>query len=178
MRIGIDIDGVLRDLHQPLLDAWYRLTGIHKTKADITKWEIHECLECEKAGYPAAEFYEWWLTNRALMRFAPVIPDCVTALTVLTKRHELYIVSAPVYPVGRHTTLDWIEDNLPDVWNGIFFGEDKGILQVDALIDDYWVNLDASQAQTKLLFWQPWNASQTQYRHVHSWMEILNLLGD
>jgi len=78
--------------------------------------------------------------------------------------------------MARFQALGWLEHSFPFCWSGIYFGPDKGVLELDVMIDDKSGNLDVSSTWRVLLFDQPWNWHIDGYERVRSWKEVTSLL--
>ena len=64
MIIGVDIDGVIRDIHTPTLEWWESQTGIKKTIEDIKGWNIAMWLDVDPDAHDW--FYKEWFTKRSV----------------------------------------------------------------------------------------------------------------
>lgn len=174
--IGIDLDGVLRDLHTPICKRWFAKTGIEKTPEDIYNWDWYTYLEGEKAGLSREEFVRWYRNIPQIYLEAALIFESEKYVPMLAEKHDLILATAQLTPIARRGSLEWVEHFFPNCFKAIFIGEDKGLLELDVLIDDYWRNLNLSYTWAGILFDQPWNRHVTGYRRVKSWREIAEIL--
>lgn len=170
--IGIDLDGVLRDLHAPICKWWFLKTGIKKTPEDIHDWDWYTYLEGERGGLSREEFYRWYRNESVVYQEAVPIFESTKYVSILARKYDLILATVQLSPCARKCSLEWVEHFFPNCFKAIFMGEDKGLLELDILIDDYWQNLDLSCTWTGILFDQPWNRHIMGYRRIKSWREI------
>jgi len=177
MKIGIDLDGVLRDIITPLCNAWMWKTGIVKTPADVLGWGIHLYLEIEKAAMSPNDFYEWWFNNEHVYASATVIPGSQNATTQLAVDHRLLLVSSQPTATARLCSIKFVDYHFPGKFDAIFFGGDKSLVYLDAMVDDGIHNLEPNVARHRILFDQPWNqnAPSDIYR-AKGWQGVLDYI--
>ena len=175
MIIGIDMDGVLRDICTPLCDVWHKKTGILKTPADLVGWDCHEYLEVEKAGMTAEEFYDWWFNSNHIYALASVIPGSQESVVRLAKKHDLILVSDQSTPNARIWSLRFADRYFLGMFKAMYFGSDKSLVYLDAMIDDAVHNLKPNVARHRVLFDRPWNqdAPDDIYR-AKDWQDVLD----
>lgn len=175
MRIGIDLDGVLRDIHTSLCDVWNWKTGIRKTPADFVGWGVHEYLEVEKAGMTTEEFYHWWFNNDYVYLLATVIPGSQEGVKQLASKWDLVLVSSQPTAIARQRSIAFVDAHFPKMFKAIYFGSDKSWVRLDAMIDDAVHNLKPNVARHRVLFDQPWNqdAPSDIYR-ARNWQEVVD----
>jgi len=177
MKIGIDLDGVLRDIVTPLCRLWKSKTGISKTPDDILGWGIHLYLEIEKAAMSPNDFYQWWFNYRLVYTLARTIPGSQDAVARLATDHKLILVSSQPTPNAKLWSLSFVYTHFPDKFDAIFFGGDKSLVYLDAMIDDGIHNLEPNVARHRILFDQPWNqdAPSDIYR-AKGWQGVLDYI--
>jgi 5'(3')-deoxyribonucleotidase len=175
MKIGIDLDGVLRDIHTPLCDIWYRNTGIRKSPTDLVGWNCHQYLEVEKAGMTAEEFYQWWFNSNYIYALATVIPNSQDAIAQLAEKHDLILVSSQPTPNARLWAIKFVDRYFLGMFKAMYFGSDKSLVYLDAMVDDAVHNLKPNVARHRVLFDQPWNqdAPRSIYR-ARDWRSVLD----
>jgi len=105
---------------------------------------------------------------------ASIIPGSQDAVAKLALDHELLLVAARLTPSDRVWSMSFVDSHFPDKFGAMFFGNDKSLVYLDAMIDDGIHNLKPNVARHRILFGQPWNqnAPAELYR-VKSWPEIL-----
>jgi uncharacterized HAD superfamily protein len=187
MMLGIDIDGVLADLHTPLL-AWHNQRyGTHITAENSTSYDLGKSFKCsiEEAFSRARKFFEEEAEKIAL------IEGAVEAVKRLKEKHTLYTVTSRMPEHWAHTHA-WLDRH----FNGMFAERifctnhderhvymDKGALcrqrGINLLIDDclQYVN-DCSDAGIPALLFDlngtyGWNRGEAKrlVTRVHSWRE-------
>jgi 5'(3')-deoxyribonucleotidase len=177
MIIGIDCDGVLRNIHAPLLKHWAEKTGIQVQYLEIQDWGIHSFMRIEEAGMSAPEFYDWWFNNYAIYAEALPISGSTEYVRKLSRLHTLILVSSQPTALMKSMTLDFVETYYRDCFSGIYFGGDKSLIMLNTMIEDSPRNLEQMSVKHKILFWQPWNASATgDWQRVQIWRECYELI--
>lgn len=163
MRIGVDLDGVLRDILTPLCNLWERKTGISKTAADIVSWDLHQYMELDKAEMTADEFYKWWFSSHFIYGAAKPIPGSQEAIATLAEKHELIVVSNQPTLIAKRWSGGFLITYFPGRFSEVRFVSDKASVRVDALVDDGIHNLAGHPARHPVLFDQPWNRDESQW---------------
>jgi 5'-nucleotidase len=168
---AIDVDGVLADLITNWL-RWYNVEyNDHLIPEDITAWETDRFVkpECGKKIYTYLDdpkLYDEVLPHR----------DALKAINVLKSlgHRVVYPTTSPLASSGRK--FYWLEQYgfIQDKKDYIETS-DKSLIRADALVDDYYKNLDGFVG-IKILLAQPWNADKKDnknYLHAYTWGDVL-----
>ena len=156
-RIGIDVDGVLRDfchgvvravkLHHPeyLKDDFDETTEPSMDGGQITDWHLENNFNCSKEDLQQIYWYdhaEWIMGN------GRVFEDNVRTLKYWIKfLNKEFVCVTSQKEHARHYTLSWLGKHELNFGKVVFAkGRDKWQVEVDYLIDDspnnynYWFN--------------------------------------
>jgi 5'(3')-deoxyribonucleotidase len=165
MKLLIDIDGVLADIHTPWLGAYNADYDDHLTLADITKWEMHEIVkpECGMKIYK-------YLENPQLYKRTLQIPGAFDGVNELRRLGDVVFVTAGFFV----EKIEWLFENsfIAGDWRfskDVIMCQDKSMIQGDWLIDDCPANIRGRQG---LLFDQPWNRSVIAFRAI-GWRDVV-----
>jgi 5'(3')-deoxyribonucleotidase len=171
MRILVDVDGVLADIHTPWLGMYNADWHDHLRLCDITRWEMHELVkpECGKKIYD-------YLARPDFYRRASVIPCALEGVKELRRFGEVVFVTSGFF----ETKLEWLSRNgfIGADWRfskDVVMCQDKSMVIGDVLVDDRPVNL---KGFTGILFDQPWNRSELVYLRAYSWGNVLEIVQD
>jgi 5'(3')-deoxyribonucleotidase len=168
-RIAVDMDGVLANVTEHFLDYDEKDFGRRQTWEDIAG-------KPELTVFPNLRKY---LFQDNFFRTAPVMPDSQQVLHDLTKKYQIFIVSAATeFPQSLAEKQAWLNEHFPFIqWQQMVFCGWKTIIDADIMIDDHFKNLDAFSNKT-FLFSQSHNVSMDAGRHqrVSSWKELAGLL--
>lgn len=171
MIIGVDIDGVVRDIHTPTLRWWNLITGKNLTLEDIQGWNIAEYLGVPKTGHDV--FYSYWFSQRNIFKYAKAIDMSRVGLSQLSGKFDVLLVTSQ-RGQAKIWTLEWIEQNVWEgTYSGIVFAHDKSLIKTDILIDDGPHNFDNYTGRA-ILFDQPWNRDEKRYERAKGWGEALD----
>lgn len=169
MIVGVDLDGVVADIHSVALRLFnekYNDTAVYE---DINTWGavIH--------GKDFVPFIFKSIENEELHKTLSVVAGAKEALDQIGRRHKIVIAtSRPKTP--DQWILDWLKNNEIKFDYMLNFGHaEKNLLRAYMLIDDYPVNFEGFQG-IKLLFDRPWNRDNTQLHRVMGWEEIIPTL--
>jgi 5'-nucleotidase len=169
--IGVDVDGVVADLHTEWLRLYNADYDDHLTSEDITAWNTHEFVkpECGKKIYS-------YLSRADL--YDRVEPIFGSQYGVSRLRHAGY---QPVFVTSNVKGMTdpkwkWLEkfDFLKSK-SELVVMHDKSLLNANVLIDDGAHNIKAFRGGKPLLFDAPWNRSESLPR-VCGWSEVLEAL--
>lgn len=169
MRILLDQDGVLADLHH----GWLHLhnqdnpeDAVHPHT--ITRWAIHEFV---KVGH---RIYDY-LHRHDLYDHVPVIPGAQEAVQQLIDAgHELAVVTA-AGNIGAmiENKIKWLKTHFPMIpAENFVFTNNKGLVSGDLLIDDGPHNLELFP-NLSLMFDAPHNRTEERFLRVHNWDEAM-----
>ena len=160
MRIGIDIDGILRAFQQHAVSVW---NTQHPDKPfSLYDWVDHKAFYNLFPG-GRAECFQWWVDN-GIYSGAPILPDVCESLTKLHNRgHKIIIASQQTRVAHKDAavlTTQWLCKN--DIYfDELYFCNGKSLLPYDVLIDDtpdVISNVLKSQHMClAIMFRWPWN---------------------
>jgi len=180
-RIGIDIDGVVRNLYYPLIQAFRQN---HKTyKIDpIEEWTNYEIWNHFKLnGKPCNEawFKNLWFDRHAeyiYRKGAFAYPYACEVLKHLkSKGHKIIFISAQPNQLCMGLTIQWLNDwKVP--WNEIHFTDyySKHKVDCDVYIEDSPMQFSNLVMNNKpvWMYSQPWNKSVPAVNRFNDWLEI------
>lgn len=171
MRIGVDIDGVLRDLCDSLLVQYHKDFPNHEVEA-ITRWDLHHFFPVGKMIYP----YAFDVKAKEVFEDAEPYPGAYAAMVALKERgHEIIYVTTQ--PRGKEIhTLNWLLKHCFP-YDGLVFTGIKDITNCDVYIDDGPHNIKALRDAGRLAFCfdQPWNRAVAGER-VKSLQEFVEVV--
>ena len=172
MRIGVDVDGVLRDFVGELLIQYSRDFPDHEVQA-ITEWDLHNFFPIGKAVYT----YAFDTRAKEIFEGADPYPGAYSAMIALKERgHEIVYVTTQ--PRGKEIhTLNWLlKHGFP--YSGLVITAIKDIANCDVYIDDGPHNIKALREAGKLAvcFNQPWNRFVTgdRVKTLQEFVEIVD----
>lgn len=157
MRLGIDVDQVVADLHTPWLDSYNKLYNDRLTPADITDWEIENVVkpECGRKIYDllTPEMYDDGRVQR--------IPHSWESVTRLrAKGYEITFISHCPTPDLAEVKFSWLVRNgfLSKTDQARFLTmKDKSRAPVDVLVDDSYENVRTFKGRYACLVTAPYN---------------------
>ena len=186
MRIGIDVDGVLRDF----VSAFEGVVGQEYPNAQIPEMISTWKFEDEITGLSREEIKEIYKEKFSKQCFQDALPfpEAVPAFWTLEKwakqeGHELIIVTSQI-PVNRHYTLSWLGKYSLCPSEVIFArGKHKWIHDIDYLIDDspvnhsYWVRNRKKDKDNFIIFNRSYNQEADSKYRIDSLLDIKKIIG-
>lgn len=188
MKIGIDIDGVLADLMNPLVDYHNKQYGTTLKRADFKTFNLWETW-----GGTKEEAYKKVYAFFHSKFFEGVLPikDSQESVNYLSKKHELVVVTPrPNYIVDK--TFRWVDKYFPSCFKEVNFTHEwskngssrkKDVCldkSVNILIEDALDKaVDCSSVTKVMLYDCPWNRYHPlpeNITRVNNWEEILGFL--
>ncbi|WP_074493300.1 5' nucleotidase, NT5C type [Mucilaginibacter polytrichastri] len=168
--IAIDMDGVLADVETQFLNWYERDFGIKMTKDQIAGLT-------EDTAFPEKGAIRKFAHTAGFFLTLPVMEGAVEAIATLSKKFEIYIVSAAMeFPLSLPEKLEWLKVNFPAIsWKNIIFCGDKSIINTDYMIDDHLKNLDNFKGKT-IMFHAFHNVSYTHHTRANNWKEVIDLM--
>lgn len=165
LRIAIDMDEVIADSLGKHLRLYNRAFGAQLTRADLTGRSLEDSVPKDQA-----------LTTRELVlepgffRDLDVIGDSREVIRQLAERYEVFIATAAMeVPTSFADKYAWLREHFPFIpTSHIVFCGDKGVLDVDYLIDDTSRHFDRLRG-TPLLFSAPHNQGERRFRRLANW---------
>ncbi len=165
--IGIDVDGVLRDLATPLIQVFERehprLAGRH---VPVEQWPAWSGFEqyfppgVDLAALTAAHLEEIWVG-------APAYPDVAAFVAGVPREWVIHIVTTQLSDVTAGYTREWLDRHgirVPD--DRFHVTARKGEVPIDLLLDDVAGNLEAARENgiVPVCRDRPWNGDWTGLR--------------
>ena len=133
MRIGIDIDGVLRDLYTQLVDVYLREYPDEWCRP-VSEWGNYDISDVFSIG---DEIYNFWFRSsctKEIYQSAKPFPGYGIIHDMATK-NEIEIISNQPNDLTTYFTLNWLQGlNLP--YNGLHFTKDKFLIDCDIYVED------------------------------------------
>lgn len=184
MKIGIDCDGVMYDFHTPFL-GWLYQTGWFEDRnipRPPVSFEPQHWGFYKEWGMTEEEFHEQCnisVDYEHLFKVGEPIPGTKRVMDYLKNEgHSLHIITHRHFGErSTHNTVDWLAQyEIP--FDTITFAQDKTIVGVDLLLDDYEGNWRSSirQGIPCVLMDQPWNRHVTTARRVAGWEEFASMI--
>ncbi len=171
LSIAIDMDEVIADPIDKFITLYQQDHGYNYTLDQMHGKEFGELLPPELT--PSLREY---LNQKGFFRDLKVIPDSQEVIAELTKKYDVYIVSAATeFPLSLEDKQAWLGDHFPFIsWTNIMFCGHK-IVNTDIMIDDRTKNFVKFNGR-KLLFTSPHNVTLTEYERVNNWKEVAEKL--
>jgi len=165
--LGIDIDGVLRNMYDPLVarqrkefpSAWFR---------DVDEWfdyKVHNQTSL------SSMIYKYWFKDWAydLYTKSEPYPDAIEDLEFLKSTgHNIHIISAQPNRDTEYYTMHWLrENNVP--YDTLHFTTSKQMVKVDCLLDDSPEQLEnyIKRGLMAVKMNRPWNKDYNHTRDVN-----------
>ena len=187
MRIGIDCDGVLRDLITCITDTVKETHPQHADKIlEPTSWDLDQWLPF----WTNDETEKYVFEDNYLDFFVPECPPIKSAVEdwnklrawAIENGHELILVSAQ-RPHCIEPTEEWLQRWGFVGWDEIHFEKNKHLVDVDVLIDDSPEKLEKFEKEsvnhgTAICMKQSWNKdfSDTHYMNIDRLSDIMTRL--
>lgn len=192
MRIALDYDGVISDLHRTWMEMYNTrccLSGSECVSiSDVKEWSIHKTMN----RMDKSEVYGM-LDHPGIFYFSKPLPGLFSAIQQLVDDgHDIYIITSAPQKTAFYEKVTWVKDNLD-----IMFSEDKrlsdrmfavskGTLKhlilhdFDVIVDDYPVNMNKANGSFRILMDAPYNRSEEYEgmydRRAKSWQEIVTVI--
>lgn len=157
--IGIDCDGVLTlGFHEKLLELLQEY-GYQKTLDDFTKWDIYDAVSVDKADRVSIDAA---LAQRDIAAAMEPLPGTREAVDEMRKHHGIRIVTSSLLnsPTWDYERRNWLKEYFDIAAKDIIFTSQKHLVDVDALIDDKWDNVDTFsfyRLRPGVVIDRPWN---------------------
>jgi 5'(3')-deoxyribonucleotidase/uncharacterized protein with PQ loop repeat len=172
LRIAIDMDEVIADTLGHVLDAYNGAFGESLTREGLGERSFEEVVPPERRAAVSG-----LVLSRGFFRDIPVVPDSQRVVRALCTRYEVFIATAAMeVPVSFADKFEWLDEHFPFIpaSHRVFCG-DKGVLDVDYLIDDSPRQFARFKGKP-ILFSAPHNREETRFLRVSSWGELERLL--
>ena len=175
-RIGVDVDGVKRDLFSRLVEV-YLIYYPNHIVTPIERWTNYKVSKYFPIG---EEIYEFWFKehpSEIYLRAKAYVGAIEMMYDLRQQGNEVIIVSKQPYKHLEDLTRTWLNlNNVPN--HGIKFTQDKGEFEGDFILEDSPIDLKsiAEARNTKpICFNQPWN-QDWKGKRVKTHKEFLDLV--
>lgn len=178
MLIKIDIDGVLRNILEPMCKLYNDEFGTEITPDEVDRYRVDEMFPLIKEVYNKSAVEFFFDTNSFFVfRMAPKYKGVSKAINKLRKLgHKIVIVSYQRTLYNKIDTLLWLMTNKIN-YDDICFTSDKDIVKGDVMVDDnpeflYQITGDC---QTVLID-MPYNRECKDFNRFSSFIDFANSL--
>lgn len=180
--LGIDLDGVCYDFTDSFVYYlktidWFNSNGVPEPDDGYAapKWDFFE--DWGITGREFAALCDDGVDAGIIFNVGDPFPDCIESLNLLKKEgHSIHVITHRMFGERSvHNTMDWI--NRHDLqFDSISFAEDKSIIGVDLLVDDYEGNWRTSLAQgiPCVIMDRPWNRHLLEAERVFGWQDFVH----
>jgi len=172
MKIGVDVDGVLRDFMGKFIAIYRQDYPSNTTKIeDVNDWNLNKFFtETEDAR-------QYYLDNASrIFPNAGMYPGCSDFLRQIKELgHNIIIITHQLIGTEKYTQ-DWLTAyNVP--YDSLVFTADKTIVDADIYIDDGLHYIDAYNKAGKraVIFDRPWNQNFAGER-AYTYNDFIKLL--
>jgi 5'(3')-deoxyribonucleotidase/uncharacterized protein with PQ loop repeat len=167
-RIAIDMDEVIADSLGKHLRAYNDAFGARLTRSDLGDRSLEESVPESRA-----EATEALVLAPGFFRDLEPIEGSRDVIRQLSERYEIFIASAAMeVPTSFADKYAWLREHFPFIpASHVVFCGDKGVLDVDYLIDDTSRHFERFRG-TPILFSAPHNRGEQGFRRVESWAEV------
>lgn len=166
-RIGIDLDGVLRDFIGQTIEQ-YRKFYPNKTYKYPDTWVLDEHFEIGKGIYDFISAYQDSIfTRAALINGAKELIEYSD-----TAKHDIIIITSPWGYTSRLANIKWLSDKLIPATE-LYQTKEKEKVECDIYIDDCadnilryeqkWGNDFKTFKKFLIIYDQPWNRESFKY---------------
>jgi 5'(3')-deoxyribonucleotidase/uncharacterized protein with PQ loop repeat len=168
LRIAIDMDEVIADSLGKHVRAYNHAFGARLTRADLGDRPLEEAVPPSRT-----EATEELVLAPGFFRDLEPIEGSREVVRQLAERYEVFVATAAMeVPTSFADKYAWLREHFPFIpTSHIVFCGDKGVLDVDYLIDDTSRHF-ARFRGTPILFSAPHNRGVRGYRRVESWAEV------
>lgn len=165
MKIALDIDGVLADIHT----AVFEYLGLPYTFKDIKKWDFFNDFD----GLDREKFWEayryLWGRRWDLIKLVDV--DCVEVLRRISKYHRIDVVTCRDEDLLKGTCV-WLALKRIPYEDFILLprdGDKTKLKEYDVFIDD---NPNMARDKRLILFSRPWNRIVSGVRRIEKFKDL------
>lgn len=156
MRIGIDVDGVLRNLYIKLVEVYLREfpDGWCRPVSEWHQYNIDNDFSIGK------DIYDFWFNSKHTKEIYMESPSFsgIDIIDQIAEDNEIEIITNQPNPNTAQYTLQWLQNlNIP--YNGLHFTKDKEFIDCDIYVDDsaeQILNLRNENKRVAVVD-QPWN---------------------
>jgi 5'(3')-deoxyribonucleotidase len=171
LRIAIDMDEVIADSVGKHLRVYNRAFGAQLTRGDLAGRSLEDSVPSRQT-----EATRGLVLEPGFFRDLDLIEDSREVIRQLAERYEIFIATAAMeVPTSFGDKYAWLREHFPFIPpSHIVFCGDKGVLDVDYLIDDTPRHFDRFRG-TPLLFSAPHNQAESRFRRLQSWGAVAQM---
>lgn len=156
MKIGIDVDGVLRNIAGKIIELYNSEYNANIQYNEIKDYKMEDIVGMNTDEFMMKYFFE---LGHEVFEKSNVIGNPTESLINLKNNgHDIHIITHQFKGLEAYTIRWLINNEIP--YDSITFSEDKSIVNVDLFVDDKVENLQRVQFfgnAISLCFDQPWN---------------------
>lgn len=172
MKVLVDLDGVVADLHAKWYAVWNAETGDDLTTDKVVTWDTHRYTNPRDPKH----LYEIICRPGFFDDLAP-LPGAVSGVLALAEEHRIEFCTATPCADAARAKIDWVGRYFPELGppqNIVTLTHDKAAVAGDLLIDDSPKNLIAwtETGRPAIGIDWPWNRTTPCWR-AKSWAEVL-----
>jgi len=161
MRVGIDIDGVIRDFISSLEEVYdkYYLSFVEGWRKPVTKWELNEFFSIGKHIY---DFAFDTYAHEIFYKYAKPYENAIEFLNKLHEKHSILLATSQNKKT-LNATLKWLD--FYDVPYDEFYCTFNGVKNINTpiLLDDNIGNL-LDFKNISICMDRPWNKEYNGFR--------------
>ena len=198
MKIFVDFDGVLNNLHQVWIAELNRKYHYSVVSTETTEYDMEKIFP----ELNTRQIYDPYLSGMLYYDIAPP-KDAQEVIRQMASKHDVYILTANMFGVKEEVVKDYIEDGFnarvfynfvravwelyPDIpLDHIILAADKSSIKGDIIIDDNPENLINNESDYRILLDAPYNqfievpdgitrvSSWTRIRKIYNLIEDMN----
>ena len=171
MRIAIDMDEVIADSLSKHLRVYNQAFDAHLTHGDLVGRSLEDAVPSSQREATCQLVLE-----PGFFADLDEIEGSRRVVRQLAERYEVFIASAAMeVPTSFADKYAWLRERFPFIPpSHLVFCGDKGVLDVDYLIDDTSRHFERFRG-TPILFGATHNRGEGRFRRVESWEEVAKI---
>ncbi len=175
MRVLVDVDGVIRDMHS-YMDKVYDREFPEETRSPITEWHFYKSYSIGKRVYDFA-FKDF---AKEIFGDAPAYPGAAKFVKELSNRGHRITICTSQNRYTSFVTMLWLNEHriyYDDFYLTCYTKNEtpEKMIKGDILIDDGLHNLENFDG-TQICFAQGWNTEFKGKYRTNNYEEILNII--
>jgi len=169
LKVGLDVDDVLFSCNE------FAVELENKAGKYVPPLQVSDIKSWDKNDGPIDNRLRWF-KDQSFFKRQPVLPGAKEFVRKLSKKAEVFIVSA-VTPEFMGIRTKRLLEEFPELKKeNIILGSRKDLIKVDVLLDDAAHNLESSISAYPVLMRRPWNRHMTGGLAVNTYGEFLSLI--
>ena len=174
--IGVDIDGTINNLMEKTIEMYNNRYGTHYTIDDCTNYDFNQCFPHEVAD----KFKEFFTCKELWDSLSPVKNSQWALKKFVEKGYDVYLTTA-TNPINFSWKIAWLKRYFPFIPEGnVIRINNKGLLNVDVLIDDCVDQLISNIHCHRICVDRPWNQDVWDevygFNRCGNWNEIYEVV--